>query len=695
MVIAVTGSKGFIGSHLVKRLDSLGYDLLEFDTQNDFDVTKKDHFKKIGKFDCIIHLAAKVSITESFNLAYDYLSHNYLGMLNVLELSKTYKAKVIFASSNIYGHPKYLPLDENHPYQATNPYTQSKIAAEQLCQLYSNNFGMSCIALRQFNIYGPGMNSNSLIPTILKQANNESVKVKDIRPRRDYIHIDDIIQAYIAAIEFKCVGFEAFNIATGTSSSIQDLVHICENKLAKKINIIDLKEPRKNEIINIEANINKAKSLLNWSPQISIEDGINRVLDYCNESQKFKISVSNTSLSDKTKRSFIPLSVPSFKGNEWNYVKECLDTEWVSTAGKFVNEFESKISDFTKSDYAIACVNGTSALHISLLLAGVMPNDEVIVPTLTFIAPINAVRYCNAHPIFMDADKYYNIDVTKTIDFIVNETEMKTIDLNGNKTAYSFNKKTGHKVSAIIPVHVFGNAVWLDDLHNVCKERNIKIIEDATESLGTRYNQGKFKQKHAGTIGTFGCLSFNGNKIITTGGGGMILTNDKELAAKARYLTTQAKDDDERFIHNSVGYNYRLTNLLAGLGLAQLEQIDNYLKIKKRNYNFYKNFIEKIQGLHLAEVPDYADNNYWMYALQINQDEYGKDKEQLMAFLKNNNIQTRPVWYLNHLQKEYRECQTYKIDYANILLKNTLNIPCSVNLSKDDIERVIEKLNEK
>ncbi|HCY74477.1 MAG TPA: LegC family aminotransferase [Ignavibacteriales bacterium] len=695
MVIAVTGSKGFIGSHLVKKLKDEGYTILEIDTQNGFNVTNKDHFKGIGKFDCIIHLAGKVSITESYNLAYEYLSHNYMGTLNVLELAKKYNAKFIFASSNIYGHPNYLPIDEGHPYQATNPYTQSKIMGEQLCQVYCTNFGLSCIALRQFNIYGPGMNTSSLIPTILSQVVSGSVKVRDVKPQRDYIFIDDVIEAYVKAIEYDCKGFEAFNIATGKSSSIKDIVKICENRYSKEIEIIDLSEPRKNEIFKIEANIDKAKFNLKWEPRITIEVGIRRLLDN-HYNKDIPITSSKKIIqSEKTKNSYIPLSVPSFRGNEWNYVKECLDTEWVSSAGKFVDEFETKISEFTKSKYAVACVNGTAALHVSLLIAGVAPDDEVIVPAITFIAPVNAVHYCNAHPVFMDADKYYNIDANKTIDFILNETEVKTAVLNGNKSVFSFNKKTGRRITAIIPVHVFGNAVWLDDLYKICNDRNIKIIEDATESLGTRYSQGKFKGKHTGTIGELGCISFNGNKIITTGGGGMILTDNKELAVKAKYLTTQAKDDDERFIHNSIGYNYRLTNLLAGLGLAQLEQMQDYLRIKKENYFFYKEEIGNIIGLHLAEVPEYANNNYWMYALQIDQDKYLRDKDELMAFLSKNNIQSRPVWYLNHLQKAYRKYQAYKIEYAEELLKKTLNIPCSVNLSKSDLERVIENLNAK
>ncbi len=381
----------------------------------------------------------------------------------------------------------------------------------------------------------------------------------------------------------------------------------------------------------------------------------------------------------------IPLSVPSIQGNELKYIKECLDTEWVSSAGKYVDLFEKKITEFTGAQYAIACVNGTAALHIALMLAGIKPKDEVIVPTLTFISPINAVRYCNAHPIFMDADKFYNIDEEKTIDFINKETIFK----DGN----TYNKETQKCIRAIIPVHVFGNAVYLDELYKICKERNIKIIEDATESLGTKYTKGKFAGKHTGIIGELGCLSFNGNKIITTGGGGMILTDNKDYAEKAKYLTTQAKDDSVRYIHNEIGYNYRLTNIQAALGVAQLEKLPEFIEIKKRNFSIYKEKINEIPGLHLAETPDYAENNHWMYSLQIDKDKYGKDREKLMQYFSEKGIQTRPVWYLNHLQKPYKGYQNYKIEKAVELWENTLNIPCSVNLTNESIYKVLENLN--
>ena len=402
----------------------------------------------------------------------------------------------------------------------------------------------------------------------------------------------------------------------------------------------------------------------------------------------------------------IPLSVPSIQGNEWKYVKECLDTGWVSSAGKYVELFERRVAEYTGAKYAIACVNGTSALQISLILAGVKPNDEVLVPTITFIAPINTVNYCKAYPVFMDANKYYNLDAGKTIEFICNETKLVNTEafkkskgeknqksiITNSEIQITVNKKTGRKISAIIPVHVFGNAVWLDELYEVCKERNIKIIEDASESLGTRYIKGNFSTKHTGTIGELGCLSFNGNKIITTGGGGMILTNNEEYAKRAKYLTTQAKDDKVRYIHSEIGYNFRMTNIQAALGVAQLEKLANYLKIKKSNYKFYKNNIDRIPGLHLSEVPEYAENNYWMYALQIDKNIYKKDREELMSYLSGHKIQARPVWYLNHLQKPYKDCQNYKIEKALELLEKTLNIPCYINLKKQNIERILEVL---
>ena len=381
----------------------------------------------------------------------------------------------------------------------------------------------------------------------------------------------------------------------------------------------------------------------------------------------------------------IPLSVPNISGREWDYVKECLDTEWVSSAGKYVDKFEEEIASYTKSKYAIACTNGTSALQVSLRLVGVKDGDEVIVPSLTFIAPVNAIKYNNANPIFMDADQYYNIDISKTVDFIKNETYFK----NG----YTYNNITKKRISAIVPVHMWGNAVNLDDLIPICEERNISVIEDASESLGSYYKEGKHKNHFTGSVGKLGCLSFNGNKIITTGGGGMILTNDKTLAEKAKYLTTQAKDDSIRYIHNDIGYNFRLTNLQAAIGVAQLEQLRIFLKRKKEIYHYYKSQIEKINGLVIADVPKYSLNNHWMILLQIDEKIYGKDREGLMKYLSDNGVQTRPAWAPIHLQIPYKNYQSFNIQKTKELVNNSLCLPSSTNISTENLDKVISSLD--
>tara|TARA_Y100001958_G_C21247643_1_gene579244 strand:+ start:795 stop:1964 length:1170 start_codon:yes stop_codon:yes gene_type:complete len=383
----------------------------------------------------------------------------------------------------------------------------------------------------------------------------------------------------------------------------------------------------------------------------------------------------------------IPLSVPNIKGNEKKYINECLDTEWVSSAGKYVDLFEKNIADYVGSKHAVAFVNGTSALQVSLRLAGVVSGDEVIVPTLTFIAPVNSIIYNNAHPVFMDSDDYYNMNVEKTIDFIKTNTSFK----NGS----TYNIKTKRKISAIIPVHVWGNAVDILELLKLCKERNIKIIEDSSESLGTVYNSDSLEKKHTGTLGLFGCFSFNGNKIITAGGGGMMVTNNEILAEEAKYLTTQAKDDPIRYIHNSIGYNFRLTNIQAALGVAQLENLPSFIKRKKEIYQKYLKLINPIDGLEIARSPNYSNNNHWLNVLKIDTKIYKENKEELMLRLSKSNIQTRPVWYLNHLQKLYKKYQGFNIENAINLFEVSLCLPSSTNIRNKDIDFIAMLLNNK
>lgn len=379
----------------------------------------------------------------------------------------------------------------------------------------------------------------------------------------------------------------------------------------------------------------------------------------------------------------IPLSVPNLKGKELEYVTNAIKSEWVSTAGEYVDRFEKEISNYVKSKGAVSCQNGTSGLHIALKLCDVKSDDEVIVPTLTFIAAVNPVSYIGAKPVFMDCDDSLTMDLKKLKEFFVNNCEF----IDGKL----INKSSKKHIKALIVVHIFGNMGDMKELVSICKEYNIKIIEDATEALGTYYKQGDYKGKYAGTIGDVGVYSFNGNKIITTGGGGMIVSNDEQLLKKAKYLTTQAKDDTLYYVHNEIGYNYRMTNIQAAMGIAQLEQLEDFIEIKKSNYEIYKKEINKIDGLKILEFNEDIRPNYWFYSLYINNN-YKLNRDETIKYLSEKKIQTRPIWGLINEQKPYVKCESYNIKKAKDYLNNIVNIPCSSNLSKEEVNYIIDCL---
>jgi perosamine synthetase len=382
----------------------------------------------------------------------------------------------------------------------------------------------------------------------------------------------------------------------------------------------------------------------------------------------------------------IPLSIPNFIGKEKEYVLDAVNSAWVSTGGSYITRFENDIAKYLNVESAAAVQSGTAGIHLGLKLLDVGGGDEVIVPTLTFIAAVNPVKYLGAEPVFMDCDNSLNIDANKLESFLKNECE---ITKQGVK-----NKNTGKIIKAIVIVHVFGNMANMEDLIYLADKYKLKVLEDATESLGTKYTSGKYNEKFAGTIGDIGVYSFNGNKIITTGGGGMIVSKDNMLVEKARYLSTQAKDDPLYYIHNEIGYNYRMTNLQAALGVAQLEQLEKFIEIKMKNYNLYKELISEIEGLSLLDFRENTRPNYWFYSLVINKEKFGLDRDELLKRLKENGIETRPIWYLNHLQKPFKNNYSYKIEKAVYYWERVLNIPCSTNLTEEDVRYVVGKIKE-
>jgi len=381
----------------------------------------------------------------------------------------------------------------------------------------------------------------------------------------------------------------------------------------------------------------------------------------------------------------LPLSIPVLGQREREYVLDCIDNGWV-TSGDYIGRFEDAACALTGAKHAIACASGTAAIHVALRLAGVKQGDAVLVPALTFIATVNPVAYLGAHPVFMDCDEYMNIDVEKVDTFLRAECD-RTAD-------GTIDRVTGCRIAAILPVHVFGNPCRMHELQIIAEEWGIPIVEDAAESLGAAWTTGPLAGRHTGTVGTLGALSFNGNKIITTGGGGMILTSDDSLAEHAHHLVTQAKADEVRYVHDEVGYNYRLSNVAAAMGVAQMESLDARIAAKAANHMRYTELLADIEGIHLLGVPEGTAPNYWFYSAIIDRDVFGIDRETLMTSLAAQGIQTRPVWYLNHQQSPYSHERAYLIERAVWFWERVLNLPCTHTLEEDEIARVCDAIGD-
>jgi len=364
----------------------------------------------------------------------------------------------------------------------------------------------------------------------------------------------------------------------------------------------------------------------------------------------------------------VGLHEPTFDGNEWKYVKECLDSTFVSSVGEFVDRFESDLATYTGAKHAVAVVNGTAALHIALLLAGVKTDDEVLLPALTFIATANAVSYCGAVPHFVDSENTtLGIATTKLRDYLQAHTEQHS--------GQCVNVATGRVIRAMIPMHAFGHPVDIDGLLSVAHDFNVILVEDAAESLGSSY-----RSQHMGTFGLMGTLSFNGNKTITTGGGGAILTNDTGLARRAKHITTTAKVPHAwEFIHDKIGYNYRLPNLNAALGCAQLEQLPAKLLAKRELFSRYQAAFSEVEGVKLVSEPAQCRSNYWLQTIMLNADQM-HHRDSVLKTANEAGLMTRPVWQLLHQLIPFVNCPCMDLSTAEQLSQRLINIPSSPSL---------------
>ncbi len=367
------------------------------------------------------------------------------------------------------------------------------------------------------------------------------------------------------------------------------------------------------------------------------------------------------------------LSGPNMGGNELKYVTECIETGWVSSVGSYVDKFEKMSAEFVGTKYAVATSSGTTALHICLILAGLGQNDMVIAPNITFIATLNSIKYTGAAPILIDTDAAnWQMDLTILETFLQNDTEQKD--------AACYHKATGKRIPVIMPVHTLGNMCDMDRLLSIAKAYNLVVIEDSTEALGSYY-----KGKHTGSFGLMGTLSYNGNKIITTGGGGMILTNDETLAKRAKHLTTQAKSDPFEYMHDEIGYNYRLVNVAAAMGVAQMEQLPSFLIRKKEIITFYKNALEGIGDITFQAVSEHVNPNWWLPTIFTN-----KQKE-ILKLLNENKLQSRPFWVpMNQLPMFTNDLYIQNNDRSDFVYQHCLSIPCSTNITNEEMQRVVD-----
>lgn len=369
-------------------------------------------------------------------------------------------------------------------------------------------------------------------------------------------------------------------------------------------------------------------------------------------------------------RDIISLHEPRINGNEWGYIKECLDSGWVSSVGKFVDRFEDDLASYTGARQAIAVVNGTAALHICLLLAGVIRGDEVLVPSLTFIATANAVSYCGAIPHFIDSEeRTLGVDPVALSAWLEEIAELRPDGC--------YNRQTGRRIKAMVPMHTFGHPVDIDPLLELCQRFHVELIEDTAESLGSFY-----KGRHTGTFGRLSALSFNGNKTITTGGGGAILTNDEDLGKLAKHITTTAKVPHRwEFNHDMIGFNYRMPNINAALGCAQLEQLPEFLAAKRTLAECYRKAFACIDGIRFFTEPEFARSNYWLNTLLLNEESAG-DRDALLTLTNDMGIMTRPLWTLMHKLHMFADCPKMELAVSESLGRRLINIPSSAKLGR-------------
>jgi len=677
--ILITGADGFIGSHLTEILISKASALKALVQYNSFnswgwldhshivkdveivagDIRDPNFCKNLcANCDIIFHLAALISIPYSYITPQSFIETNINGTSNICQAAVDCNCERLIhtSTSEVYGSALYVPIDEKHPLQAQSPYSASKIGADAIAMSFHKCFDLPLIIARPFNTYGPRQSARAVIPTIITQILDKSQEINlgDLTPTRDFNYVDDTCNSFIALAECEEALGEIVNIGSNSEISI--------GQLAERIAVL---MGSTTEIVKDNNRLRPIKSEVNRLSCDNTGSVIRLTCNYINQDFTMYESVIEYIRSLYRDKDQIPLHEPVFDEREKEYVLSAINSTFVSTIGRFVEQLEDMLKNITGMCHAVATVNGTAALHIALIVSGVKRHNEVITQPLSFVATANAISYCGAQPVFVDVEKAtLGMDPDALEYFLTNHCKTTGSDC--------YDKLTNKKIAACVPMHTFGHPCRIEKIVELCNRFNIPVVEDAAEALGSTYYG-----RSAGTIGKAGIYSFNGNKTVTSGGGGAIVTNDFQLAAYARHLTTTAKlPHPYSYDHDEIGYNYKMPNINAALACAQLEKLHSYIRIKRKLAEQYGRFFENREETFFWE-PSNALSNYWLNTILLKN---CKERNRFLEETNHSGILTRPAWNLINEMEPYKNCRAENVVNAKWLVDRIANLPSSVNL---------------
>ncbi|MHB1016846.1 MAG: LegC family aminotransferase [Coriobacteriia bacterium] len=700
MRIVVTGAAGFLGSAVCRSAAAAGHEVIGLVRPGELGaIVPAAHYEVLDWSDdaralarllaehhvqSVVHAAgATPRVTGEPAELYDANVRLVTTVLSAVLESGVDPTVVVVSTAGVYGPAPSVPTPEDAPLEPSSHYACSKAAMEDVARAFARLDGVQVCIARPFNLIGRGEPAGSVVSDVVRQLEAEpgvgEVLLRESVSVRDYVDVDDAAEALLLLADCGLAA-ETYNISSGRGVSVADLTAAILGVWESKAAVVVMDPAAAGTVSIGDASRLRA---LGWTPTTTLVSSLKTVRE---DRRDTTTSDRHNSVAVLDGRRGVALSMPVVGRNEYAYIDACLDSGWLAS-GAFITRFEDAVCELTGAKHTVACQSGTAAIQVTLQVAGVGRDDEVIVPALTFIATVNPVAYLGAHPVFVDCDDFMNMDPDAVAAFLESECERAA-------DGRIFNRATGRRVAAVLPVHVFGNPCDIERLEALARDWGLPLVEDAAESLGATWTEGAFAGRHTGTVGRAGCLSFNGNKIITTGGGGMILTDDAAFAERARHLMTQAKSDPVRFVHDEVGYNYRMTNVQAAIGVAQLETLAERIDCKHRNRDLYAALLADVAGIKILGSPEGTAPNYWFYSALVDRGVFGMDREALMLGLAERGIQTRPVWRLNHLQEPYRAERACETPRAEWFWERVLNLPCTHTLSSDDIEFVCDAIRE-